>query len=209
MPVRQLRDRQPVAADVLLAVGQRRAIRPDRRGHPPQTADLVAGGLRQLDAAPQQPGGVVSPDSALGEPVKGRLIAGGGRDGRARAEERAVYGDNLLRRVDQQPCRPQIVRQIVAAGLQFGRQATIGDQDGIVGRSEHHVANSTAKRRLLFAQAHFGRRGLGPITAATRQGHSGGSGGLRGESGDMLARTQINTTDAIRLYRSHRAGTYG
>ena len=148
----------------------------------PQTVNLVAGGLRQPDAAMQEPGGVVSPDSALSEPVEGRLIARGRGDRSSRAEERAVHGDNLLRCIDQQPCRPEIVGQIVAASLQFGRQAAVCDQHGIVGRSEHHVANSTATlaAALRASADRPGAGTLGPITAATRQGHSGGFRGVTG-----------------------------
>ena len=72
MPVRQLRDRQAVAPDVLLAVGQRRAVRPDGRGHPPSRSPphLVAGRRRELDAAPQQPVGVVSSIPRSANPSK-------------------------------------------------------------------------------------------------------------------------------------------
>ena len=39
MPVDELRDGEPVAPDVLLAIGQCRAVRPDGRGHPPSPGE--------------------------------------------------------------------------------------------------------------------------------------------------------------------------
>ena len=47
VPVGQLGRRQPVVADVLGAVGQRRAVRPDRGGDQPVAAGLVGGVARQ------------------------------------------------------------------------------------------------------------------------------------------------------------------
>ena len=50
---------------------------------------------------------------------------------------------------------------------------------------------------------------LGPITAATRQRHGGGLQGVMGRVRRYVLQTQLNTTDAIRLYRSHRGGICG
>ena len=125
--------------------------------------------------------GVVSPDSALSETVEGRLVARGRGESSAGPEERAVHGDDLLRRIDQQPRRPQVVRQIVAAGLQFGRQATVARSARYRGAAANTTSQTLRHAALLFAQALSAGAGtLGPITAATRQGHGGAFRGLRG-----------------------------
>ena len=146
---RQLRNRKPVPPDVLLAVGQRRAVR--ARPTPPPTrpspSGLIAGRRGQFDAAPHQPLRVVSRDSARRETVEGRLVARRRRDRRAGREKSPVSSDDLLRRVEQQPRRPQVVGQVVAARLQFGGQATIADQNGIVGDCERHFATLRSARR--------------------------------------------------------------
>ena len=49
-----------------------------------------------------------------------------------------MHRGDLLRRVYQQPRRPQRIGQIVAARLEFGRQAAVGDQHGILGHGESH-----------------------------------------------------------------------
>jgi hypothetical protein len=97
MPVGQLSDRQSVSPDVLLAIGQRRSVRPDRRGHPPAVAsDLVAGRRCELDTAPHQPLGVVPADSARRETVEGCLVAGCRRDLRACLIKREVNARDLV-----------------------------------------------------------------------------------------------------------------
>ena len=102
MPVGQLCDRQPVSPDVLLAVGQRRAVRPDRRGHPPAVASgLLAGRRGEFDAAPHQPLGVVAADSTRRETFEGCLVAGRRRDRRARAIKREVSGHDFVWSVEQ------------------------------------------------------------------------------------------------------------
>ena len=101
MPIGQLRDRQPVSPDVLLAVGQRRAVRPDRRGHPPAVAsDLLAGRRGEFDAAPHQPLGVVPADSARRETLERCLVAGRRRERRAGLIERDVSGHDLVGSVE-------------------------------------------------------------------------------------------------------------
>ena len=100
---------------------------------------------------------------------------------------------------NNKPRRPQLVGQIVAAGLQFSSQATVTDQHCIVGGCELHCATLRSA----------GDAPLGPVTAATRQRHSGAFLGVVGRVRRYVLQTQLNTTGAIRLYRSHRAGMSG
>ena len=171
-----------------------------RRGHPaavaPTSSRAVAASstLRRISRSASS-----RRDSARRETVEGRLVARRRRDRRARPIRTPVSCDDLVGRVEQQPRRPQVVGQVVAAGLEFSRQATIADQHGIVGGCERHFATLRSARG----------QPLGPVTAATRQGHSGAFMGVVGRVRRYVLQTQLNTTDAIRLYRSHRAGMSG
>ncbi len=107
-------------------------------------------------------------DSAGRETVEGRLVARRRRDRRARPEKRGVSSDDLVGRFEQQPCRPQVVGEVMAACLEFGRQTAIGDQHGIVGELR---TPRSATATISPGQP------LGPITAATRQRHGGASAG--------------------------------
>ncbi len=170
MPVGQLSNRQPVSPDVLLAVGQRRAVRPDRRGHPPAVAaDLLAGRRREFDAASHQTLCVLAAYSARRETVEGCLITRRRSDCRARLIEGPVSCDDLLWRVKQQARRPQVVGQVVAPRLQFRCQAAIADQHGIVGGCERHLATLRSVRNAY-------RSGNGGDTPGTRRRVHGGCG---------------------------------
>ncbi len=142
VPVGQRRDGQPVAPAILRAVGQCRAVGPDR-GRDPETfrAGLVARCLGKLDAAPQQRDGAlfaVAANPARREPFEGSLVAGRRGDLRAGAEVRGMHRGDLVRGIRQQPRRPQRVGQVVAARLEFGGQATVADQHGMAIRHQSH-----------------------------------------------------------------------
>ena len=83
-----------------------------------------------------------------------------------------MYSRYLQGCIEEQPGRPEIVGKVVSAGLQLGRQAAVADQHGIVGQGEHHGVTL----RLFLGCP------LGPITAATRQGHGGAFRGAAGAS---------------------------
>ena len=138
VPVAQLGDGQSVAAAVLLSAGQRRAVGSDRGGDQALPAGPTACSSGQFDAEAQQPLSVGAVDAALGEAVEGGLITGRGGDPGAGGEERLVHRDDVLGRIHQQPGRPQVVGQIVTAGLQFGGQAAVSDQHGILKFEHHH-----------------------------------------------------------------------
>ena len=64
---------EPVVARVLGAVGQHRAVGPDRRGD--HHTAIVGRDTRQLDAAPEQRGCRVAIEAACGQTLEARLIA--------------------------------------------------------------------------------------------------------------------------------------
>jgi hypothetical protein len=140
VPRRQGRDGQPVTSAVFRPVGERGAVRTNRGCHPSGIAVAGRGGTRQLDTAPQQPGRLDAADSARGEPVEGRLVAGRGGDHRSGGKESSVYGLDVPGSVDEKSRRPQDIGNVVPTRLEFSGQAAIADQHGIVGHGERHNA---------------------------------------------------------------------
>ena len=137
VPVAERGPIEPVAARVLGAVGEVRAVRPDRRGDEERPrvgrCDLLAVPFarlgRQLDAPAQEARRRVALDPAGREALERRLVAGGDRDAGAGAEVRQVGRDDRLRLVRQEAGRPQAIGQVVPGGLQLGREAAVDDDD--------------------------------------------------------------------------------
>ena len=128
VPVPKFGDTESVAAAVLLAACQACPVWPYRRCHPARAAGPVSRSTRKFDAEPQEPFGLGAIDSALSETVEGGLITRCGGDLGTRREEGLVDCDDLLGRVHQQPCRPQIVGKIVAPCLKLSGQTAVGDE---------------------------------------------------------------------------------
>ena len=174
VPLCQRRDGQAVATAVFRPVGQRRAVGTDRRGNPASIATyLVTRRSGQFDAAAQQASGLPAVDAPGRETVERGLIARRGGEHRSGAKERDVNGHNLVGCVNEQPRRPERIREIVAAGLQFGGQAAVTDQHGIVGQCEYH---GVTLRPVVRAAS---RSDNGGDTPRTQSCVPGGDGGVR------------------------------
>ena len=135
---RELRDGAPVPAAVLGAVGEHRAVRPDRRR---DEARRPAGRLRrhpvprlggQLDRPAQEAFRLVPPDPARGEALERRLVGGGRRDPRAGAVVGEMRVDDRGRVLDQQPRRPQGVREVGALRLELRGEPAV-EHDSLAG----------------------------------------------------------------------------
>ena len=140
MPFPQLGHGQPVVAAVLRAVGQGRPVRPDRgrdeAGH--IVGGRVPGVAGQPDAASQRPFRVSAGQPDGLEPVCADLVGAGDRHPGSRLEEGGVRRDQRGRILHQQPRGPERGRQVVAAGLQQGRQPTV-EQDRADGHRLRHA----------------------------------------------------------------------
>ena len=121
-----------VVAAVLRAVGQHRAVRPDRGGHPAVGCHGVTRGGGQLDAPAQQALDLVAVRPLGAEALEGHLVRRGGRDLGPGGEELPVGPLDRLRVVAQQARRPQVARQVVAVLLEQRGEAAVED-DGALG----------------------------------------------------------------------------
>lgn len=117
----------------------RRTVRPRPRRAGPEfaRAGLVPRGLREVDAAAQQPVGFPTIQSARRETLERRLVAGRRRDRGPGAKVGGVDGDDLAWGVREQPGRPQPIGQVMAARFQLGGQAAI-EQHGSAGPPQAH-----------------------------------------------------------------------
>jgi hypothetical protein len=118
-----------VLAGVLAAVGEHDRIRADRCGDEPVRAHGVASRAGKLDAEPQQARRLLGADAGRREALVGRLVARRDRDVGAGLEVGAVDGGDVLRRVAQQPRRPQRVGEIVPEPLELGGEPAV-EHDG-------------------------------------------------------------------------------
>jgi hypothetical protein len=84
------------------------------------------GGLaRQLDAEAEEFGRLLVRDTALGEALEGRLVAGRDRHVRARLEVDEMRLDDRLGPFREQPRRPQLVAQVVPGGFELIGHAAV------------------------------------------------------------------------------------
>src|SRR4051794_26377548 len=130
MEVTQGGSRHPVAAAVLRAVSQHRAVRADGCCDPALPAvdsKLVAHLPGDADAARDQPLGLVAGHARAFESRDTRLITGGRCHCGPCLVVSAMHGSDLTRCVLQQSGRPERIGQVVPAVLQSVRHSAVQD----------------------------------------------------------------------------------
>src|SRR5690606_7671273 len=176
--IAQLPRRQPVAAAVLGAVGQHRAVRTHRSRHV-ALRSTSGGAPGEDDAAPHQLRGFLVPDAVRGEAGKARLIAGRGGHHGSGSEERLVRCGDLIWTVGEQARRPQRVVQVVATGFQLGGQTAVEHQ--------HTTGNGAHPFRL-------GQGGGPPVVPVDPQkGQGGGRNTGPGRAGALPPRPPLSS----------------
>jgi hypothetical protein len=90
---------------------------------------LVAGAAGEGDAEVHQDGRIGLVQAERGKAVEGGLVRRAGRDLRPGVEELAVRAGDRVRVVGEEPSRPEVGGEVVAAGLEKRGQATVEDDD--------------------------------------------------------------------------------